>query len=210
MTLGTADENGRPWVSPVYYAPESYAKFYWVSSPEATRSRNLAARPEVSIVIFDSRTPVGSGQGVYMSAVAEELTDTDLDRCIAIFSHRSETHGAGEWTSEDVRLPARARLRLYRAAALEHSVLGPQDRRIPVSCRAMTRERLPRLPQAREIIKVSMGTGVASCVTYSLVCASGLPLRICELCLCGTSSRKVSLSAKQERKKLRPTHAVPR
>src|SRR5215208_7285338 len=33
MTLGTADEEGRPWVSPVYYAAEGYAKFYWVSSP---------------------------------------------------------------------------------------------------------------------------------------------------------------------------------
>ena len=32
MTLGTADENGRPWVSPVYYAHEGYANIYWVSS----------------------------------------------------------------------------------------------------------------------------------------------------------------------------------
>jgi hypothetical protein len=32
---------------------------------------------------------------------------------------------------EDVRPPARHRL--YRAAASEHSVLGPQDRRMPVS-----------------------------------------------------------------------------
>jgi hypothetical protein len=65
MTLGTADEEGRPWVSPVYYAAEGYAKFYWVSSPEATHSRNLAVRPEVSVVIFDSRTPVGSGAHGY-------------------------------------------------------------------------------------------------------------------------------------------------
>src|SRR5687768_2053911 len=63
LTLGTADENGRPWVSPVYYAPEGYAEFYWVSSPEATHSRNIAARPEVAIVVFESRTPIGSGQG---------------------------------------------------------------------------------------------------------------------------------------------------
>ena len=131
MTLGTADENGRPWVSPVYYAPEGYAKLYWVSSPVATHSRNLAARPEVSIVIFDSKTPVGSGQGVYMSAAAEELTGADLDRGIAIFSRRSEAHGAGEWTLEDVRPPARHRL--YRATASEHWVLGPQDQRLPVS-----------------------------------------------------------------------------
>ncbi len=98
MTLGTADQNGRPWASPVYYAPEGYAEFYWVSSPEATHSRNIAARPEVSIVIFDSRTPIGSGQGVYVSAVAQELTGADLERGIAIFSRRSESHGAGKWT----------------------------------------------------------------------------------------------------------------
>jgi uncharacterized protein YhbP (UPF0306 family) len=131
MTLGTADENGRPWVSPVYYVPEGYVDFYWVSSPEAKHSRNLAARPEVSIVVFDSRTPVGSGQGVYMSAVAEELMGDDIERGIAVFSRRSEAHGAGEWNLEDVRPPARHRL--YRATASEHFVLDPQDRRMPVS-----------------------------------------------------------------------------
>lgn len=130
MTLGTADETGRPWVSPVYFAPEGFERFYWVSSPEATHSRNLRARPEVSIVIFDSGVPVGSGQGVYVSAVAEELAADDLEWGIVIFSRRSEAHGAGEWSSEDVRPPARHRL--YRATASEHFVLGEQDRRIPV------------------------------------------------------------------------------
>ena len=131
MTLGTADENGRPWVSPVYYAHEGYAQFCWVSSPEATHSRNIAARPEVGIVIFVSRAPIGSGQGVYVSAVAQELADTNLDTGIAIFSHRSEAHGAGGWNPEDVRPPARHRL--YRATASEHWVLGAQDRRTRVT-----------------------------------------------------------------------------
>ncbi len=84
-----------------------------------------------AIVIFDSRAPVGRGQGVYVSAVARELTGADLDRGIAIFSSRSEAHGADEWTPQDVRPPARHRL--YRAIASEHSVLGPQDRRTPIS-----------------------------------------------------------------------------
>jgi len=131
MTLGTADENGRHPGSPVYYAPEGYARFYWVSSPEAAHSLNLTARPEVSIVIFDPRTPNGSGQEVYMSAVAQELTGADLDRGIVVFSRRSEAHRAGEWNLEDVRPPAR--LRLYWATASEHWVLDPHDRRIPVS-----------------------------------------------------------------------------
>jgi nitroimidazol reductase NimA-like FMN-containing flavoprotein (pyridoxamine 5'-phosphate oxidase superfamily) len=60
MTLGTADDAGRPWVSPVYYAPAGYGEFFWVSSPEAKHSLNLAGRPEVSIVIFDSGASIGT------------------------------------------------------------------------------------------------------------------------------------------------------
>ena len=125
MTLGTAHEAGTPWVSPVYYAPAVYTEFFWVSSPEARHSRNLAARPEVSIVIFDSRQPIGTDQGVYMSAFAVELKGEDLDRGIVVFSRESTEHGAREWTREDVPPPSRHRL--YRAVASEHSVLGPPD-----------------------------------------------------------------------------------
>ncbi len=127
MTLATADENGRPWASPVWYAAEGCEHFYWVSSPEARHSRNVSARPEVGIVIFDSRAPVGTGQGVYVSAIAEELAGTELDRGIGVYSRRSQTHGAGGWTREDVTPPARHRL--YRATASEHSVLDDKDRR---------------------------------------------------------------------------------
>jgi uncharacterized protein YhbP (UPF0306 family) len=131
MTLATADENGRPWASPGWYAAEGYAHFYWVSSPEARHSRNLAARPEVGVVIFDSQAPVGTGQGVYMSAIAEELAGTELDLGIGVFSRRSQAHGAGGWTREDVTPPARHRL--YRATASEHYVLDDKDRRTLVS-----------------------------------------------------------------------------
>jgi nitroimidazol reductase NimA-like FMN-containing flavoprotein (pyridoxamine 5'-phosphate oxidase superfamily) len=34
MVLGTADEAGRPWVSPVYFAHSGYNEFFWVSRPE--------------------------------------------------------------------------------------------------------------------------------------------------------------------------------
>ncbi|MDQ4028081.1 MAG: pyridoxamine 5'-phosphate oxidase family protein [Actinomycetota bacterium] len=130
MTLGTADGAGRPWVSPVYYAPASYKEFFWVSSPEARHSRNLVTRSEVSIVIFDSRVPPGTGQGVYMSAVAPELNDVDFVRGIDLFSRRSQAHGVGPWGPEDVLPPARHRL--YRAIASEHFVLGRGDERTPV------------------------------------------------------------------------------
>ena len=60
MTLGTADAEGRPWVTPVWFGAVGYAELLWVSSPETRHSRNLAARPELSIVVFDSQVPEGS------------------------------------------------------------------------------------------------------------------------------------------------------
>ena len=131
MVLATADQAGRPWASPVYYAPAAYREFLWVSRPEAKHSRNLSARSEVSIVIFDSSVPIGTGGGVYMSAVAQELAADEQAEGIAIFSRRSLAHGGHEWTLEDVRAPAA--LRLYQATALEHYLLGKDDRRVPVT-----------------------------------------------------------------------------
>ena len=127
MTLATADEAGRPWASPVWYAHRDYRDFYWVSSPDATHSRNIAVRPELSIVIFDSHE-AGGWKAVYLSATAEQLDD--LDEGIAIFSRRSVEQGLPAWTPDKVRQPAKHRL--YRATATEHFVLDPHDERIPV------------------------------------------------------------------------------
>jgi hypothetical protein len=81
-------------------------------------------------VIFDSHQP-GGWNAVYMSAVAEELGDADVDGGIEIFSRRSEAQGMRPWRPEDVRPPARHRL--YRATASEHFVLDPHDQRLRVS-----------------------------------------------------------------------------
>jgi len=81
-------------------------------------------------VIFDSQAPISTGRGVYMSALAEELTGDDRDEGIQIFSRRSEANGGREWALEDVAAPAR--LRLYRATAVEHFVQGPGDECTPV------------------------------------------------------------------------------
>ena len=131
MVLGTANADGRPWVSPVYYAPAGYREFLWVSRPEARHSRNIADRPEVSIVIFDSTIPIGTGQGVYMSGLAEQLEGDQRAGAIEVFSRRSLAHGASEWTVADIEPPAA--LRLYRASADEQYILGEGDRRVPVT-----------------------------------------------------------------------------
>jgi nitroimidazol reductase NimA-like FMN-containing flavoprotein (pyridoxamine 5'-phosphate oxidase superfamily) len=133
LVLATADAAGRPWSTPVYFAHIGFTEFFWVSSPDATHSRNIAVRPEVGIVVFDSQAAIGAGQGVYVSAAAERLEGDEIARGIEAFSRRSVAHGAREWTSQDVR--AAAGLRLYRAAAGSHSILakdGRPDHRIPV------------------------------------------------------------------------------
>ena len=132
LVLATADATGRPWSSPVYFAHIDYAEFFWVSSPDATHSRNIAVRPEVGIAVFDSHVPIGTGQGVYMSASAKLLEGAETARGIEAFSRRSVAHGGQEWTSDDVR-PGSG-LRLYRATADSHSILakyGQPDHRIP-------------------------------------------------------------------------------
>jgi pyridoxamine 5'-phosphate oxidase-like protein len=69
MTLATADERGRPWVSPVFYAVDGYRDFYWISSPEVTHYRARVSQHSVLCPrsagpcadhgrAFDHRTPV--------------------------------------------------------------------------------------------------------------------------------------------------------
>jgi dihydrofolate reductase len=130
MTLATSDANGVPWASPVWFATDDCRELYWVSRPDARHSRNIAARREVSIVIFDSRVPIGTGRGVYMAAVAEEVTGPDIERGMEVFSRTSQAQGGGPWTPADVLEPAH--LRLYRARASEQWLLDSRDRRVPV------------------------------------------------------------------------------
>jgi hypothetical protein len=133
MVLGTADESGQPWVSPVYYAAADYKAFYWVSSIETQHSRNLATRPQLSIVIYDSHALIGTGQAVYMSAHAAALTGADLDRGLDIYSRSALNHGGRAWTKQNALPPAP--YRLYRAIASQQWILDPTasiDERVQV------------------------------------------------------------------------------
>jgi nitroimidazol reductase NimA-like FMN-containing flavoprotein (pyridoxamine 5'-phosphate oxidase superfamily) len=130
MTLATADATGLPWASPVWYAAPDLREFFWISSPDARHSNNIAARPQIAAVIFDSQQPIGTGQAVYLSAVAEEVAARDIDSGMSTFSRTSLTRGGRAWSRSDVEAPARHRL--YHATAVQHYVLSAADERIPV------------------------------------------------------------------------------
>jgi pyridoxine/pyridoxamine 5'-phosphate oxidase len=130
MTLATVDADGTPWASPVRFAHASYSELLWISRPETRHSQNITSHPQIAIVIFDSRTPIDTGRGVYVEGHAERLTDeTEVERVMAIFSERSVAQGASAWTADEVRPPAA--LRPYRATVTK-AFLGINDRRTEV------------------------------------------------------------------------------
>jgi uncharacterized protein YhbP (UPF0306 family) len=119
MTIATVGEDGRPWITPVYFCPDRYREIYWISDPEAQHSRNITARSEVSLVVFDSSVAIGAAEAVYMRAEAEEVTEPTTKDCAAAFRPRFE--GVKVFNPEELRPPAP--LRLYRATVTQHWVL---------------------------------------------------------------------------------------
>jgi hypothetical protein len=132
MTLGTADADGLPWASPVWFAVGDGRTLYWVSRPTSVHSQNIAVRADVSVVVFDTNAGVGEAQAVYARARAEQVPDGGG---IEVFSRASLDAGIGPWTVADVTAPAE--LRLYRADVtelwlLDHRATGGRDIRVPV------------------------------------------------------------------------------
>jgi hypothetical protein len=119
MTIATVGEDGRPWITPVYFSPDRYREMYWISDPQAHHSRNVTARPEVSLVVFDSSVSIGAAEAVYMRAQAEEVTEPTPKDCAAAFRPRFD--GVKMFSPEELQSPAP--LRLYRATVTQHWVL---------------------------------------------------------------------------------------
>jgi len=76
LTLGTVGADGRPWTAPVYFAPAGDREFVWVSMTNARHSEHLTARPDVSLVVFDSTVRPYHGRAVYALGQAHEVRTT--------------------------------------------------------------------------------------------------------------------------------------
>jgi hypothetical protein len=74
LVLGTADELGQPWATPVFFAPLDPHRVCWVSAPDSRHSRNIARRTRVAITVFDSTVEVGRGEAAYFDADAAPAT----------------------------------------------------------------------------------------------------------------------------------------
>jgi nitroimidazol reductase NimA-like FMN-containing flavoprotein (pyridoxamine 5'-phosphate oxidase superfamily) len=130
MTLATADSDGRPWATPVWFASRDLREFVWVSRPGARHSRNIAATSAVGIVVFDSAVPVGEASAVYVEAVAGEVGPDDRTTVLAVFNERAQRQGIDTWNEQKVVGPSQ--FRLFRARATQVYVLDEHDGRIEV------------------------------------------------------------------------------
>jgi nitroimidazol reductase NimA-like FMN-containing flavoprotein (pyridoxamine 5'-phosphate oxidase superfamily) len=125
MTLATADADGAPWASPVFYAHSGYREFYWISAPETRHSRNLGARPEVAIVVFDSTGAIGTVDPVFLDGTAQQVSEPELLAGLAVYPGAKDP-AARALTMADVQAPSP--YRMYRAVITEHFMLCPRDR----------------------------------------------------------------------------------
>jgi hypothetical protein len=88
LVLGTADGDGRPWVSPVFFAPYDPHGLCWVSSPDSRHSRNIAARDAVAITVFDSSVAVGQAEAAYFDAHAAPAPGNDVEEALRCLNSR--------------------------------------------------------------------------------------------------------------------------
>lgn len=89
MTIATAAKDGKPWISPVFFAYDQNYNLYWVSNRDSLHSNLIRKNPQVAIVIFDSRAPEGEGDGVYFEAKAEELNnETEIKGAMTMLNKR--------------------------------------------------------------------------------------------------------------------------
>lgn len=128
LTLATADVAGTPWASPVWFAHLDHRSFVWASKPHRRHSENIAVRPEVGLVVFDSTQVPGDVEAVYACGHAEQ---TDDPAHLAAFSDRSEAQGMSAWSRD--RLTGDAPLRLFHVRATELWVLDDHDDRLPLT-----------------------------------------------------------------------------
>ena len=88
MTIATADKSGEPWISPIVFGYDKNYIFYWFSDKDSKHSKLINQNSKVAIVIFDSKAPEGTGDGVYMVGEASEVSQDQLEHAIKTLSDR--------------------------------------------------------------------------------------------------------------------------
>ncbi len=125
MNLATASPEAVPWNAPVFFAFDG-DYFYWLSAPEAVHSQNIAHNPAVSIVIFDSTRGDWDALGVYFTAVAEAVPESDTAALQA--AHEASYAKAGRTPGDPSLFTGDFPRKYYRARPTQAWVNSVEER----------------------------------------------------------------------------------
>jgi nitroimidazol reductase NimA-like FMN-containing flavoprotein (pyridoxamine 5'-phosphate oxidase superfamily) len=115
MVLATANVEGVPWISPVFYVMDDRYDLYWTSWVEARHSANVREHPPVAIVVYDE--PPKDVEAVYISARAVELNDSDEVRYGIEIMRRRDDWQPEHWRIKDISVvTGDGPWRIYRAS----------------------------------------------------------------------------------------------
>lgn len=102
MTIGTADSDGNPWVSPVVYAYDNRWNFYFVSIPDSKHCTNIKKNNKVALAIFDSRQLLGEGVGLQTEGEARVLNAVESLQAAAVYFRAPRLRGKKSSPPPDV------------------------------------------------------------------------------------------------------------
>lgn len=117
--LATADAEGEPWATPVFFAARDQRELFWVSSPESRHSRNIEVRSTIGITVFDSTAPIGRAEALYLEAYAGAVEPTLHAEALDVMNTKLPSHQALASTDLFPSGP----LQPYRATVARHYVL---------------------------------------------------------------------------------------
>ncbi|TDD48545.1 pyridoxamine 5'-phosphate oxidase family protein [Kribbella antibiotica] len=138
LVLGTVGPAGDPWVTPVFFVADGTDSVLWVSAPTSRHSLNIARHPAVAITVFDTQSPIGGAEALYLEATASVVDDTARPAAIELLNSHLPKHQHLDLTDAG---PA-GQLQVYRASIRQHYVLirggdarfdNPVDTRLAVA-----------------------------------------------------------------------------
>jgi hypothetical protein len=110
MALASAAADGKPWNSPVFYAVAPDFRLLWVSSKNTLHSKNIRARHEVALVIYET----APAEALYIEAVARQVGDDGgLEEAIEVVRTKEQPDRFTINAPDDVR--GDAAWRIYEA-----------------------------------------------------------------------------------------------
>jgi len=111
VTIASVTEDGLPWNSPVFAAYDEDYNFYWGTHLDSQKAKNIRANGNVFLAIYDSTVPAGTGEGVYIKAIAQQISDQDEIK--RVFDLLKDRHATSFW--DFAAVGEDGPIRLYKA-----------------------------------------------------------------------------------------------